>query len=46
MHTGGGEGGGKGRVNIGPPQANFKTLVYKNAIKPNIGGPDPPGNFS
>jgi hypothetical protein len=38
MHTGG-EGGGKGvRINIGPPQANFKTLVNKNAIKPEIGG--------
>jgi hypothetical protein len=33
---------GKGvRVNIGPPppQANFKKLVYKNAIKPKIGDP-------
>jgi hypothetical protein len=28
-----------GRVNIVPPQANFKTLVDKNAIKPGIGGP-------
>jgi hypothetical protein len=26
------------RINIGPPQANFKTLVNKNAIKPEIGG--------
>ncbi len=37
-----------------PPQANFKTLVNKNAIKTKIGGPpqaifpeslDPPRNF-
>jgi hypothetical protein len=35
------QGGGGGRVNIGPPQANFKTLVNKNVIKvkPEIGGP-------
>jgi hypothetical protein len=31
--------GAGGRVNIGPHQANFKTLVNKNAIKPEIGGP-------
>jgi len=43
MHTG--EGGGKGAegeggmVNIGPPLANFKTLVNKNAIKPKIRSP-------
>jgi len=38
MHT----EGGRGRVNIVPtptPLANFKTLVNKNAIKPEIGGP-------
>jgi hypothetical protein len=35
----GGEVGGGGRVNIVTPQANFKTLVNKNAIKPKIGGP-------
>jgi len=34
MHTGGVRWGGWGRVNIVPPQANFKTLVNKNAIKP------------
>ncbi len=43
-----------GRVNIVPPQTNFKTLVNKNAIKPEIGGPpqaifqespDPPRDF-
>jgi hypothetical protein len=45
MHTGEGEVGGGGRVNIVPPRANFKALVNKNAIKPEIGGP-PPGNFS
>jgi hypothetical protein len=28
-----------GSVNIVPPQANFKILVNKNAIKPQIGGP-------
>ncbi len=33
------EGGGGGRVNIVLPQKNFKTLVYKNTIKPNKGGP-------
>jgi hypothetical protein len=27
---------GRGRVNIVPLQANFKTLVNKNAIKPEI----------
>jgi hypothetical protein len=37
--------GGGGRVNIVPPQANFKTLVNKNAIKPKIGGPPPPRQF-
>jgi hypothetical protein len=26
---------------IGPPQANFKRLVNKNTIKPEIGGPGP-----
>jgi hypothetical protein len=41
MHTRGEEEGeGKYRT----PQANFKILVNKNAIKPEIGGP--PGNFS
>jgi hypothetical protein len=54
MHTEGGEVGGGGRVNIIPPQANFKTLVNTNAIKPKIGGPpqaifpetlDPPRDF-
>ncbi len=30
---------GEGRVNIGPPQANFKTLVNGNAIKLEIRGP-------
>ena len=39
MHTGGGGGGRGGGV---PPQANFKTLVNKNAIKPEIGDPPPP----
>jgi hypothetical protein len=34
MHT----GGGAVRVNVGPPQANFKALVNKNAIKPEFGG--------
>jgi len=29
----------KGRYRTPPPQANFKTLVNKNAIKPKIGGP-------
>ncbi len=42
------------RVNIIPPEANLKTLVNKNAIKPEIGGPpqaifleslDPPRDF-
>jgi hypothetical protein len=33
---GGGKGTGKYRS---PPRANFKTLVNKNAIKPEIGGP-------
>ncbi len=51
MHT---EGGGGGRVNIIHPQANFTTLVNKNAIKPEIGEPprqffpeslDPPRDF-
>ena len=27
--------GGGGGVNIGPPRANFKKLVDKNAKKPN-----------
>ncbi len=36
---GGGTGEGRGRVNIVPPQANFKILVNKNAINPEIGGP-------
>jgi hypothetical protein len=36
MHAG---GGGGGRVNIVPPQLNFKTLVNKNAIKLEIRGP-------
>jgi hypothetical protein len=40
-----GERGEGGLVNIPHPLANFKTLVNKNAIKPEIGGP-PPGNFS
>ncbi len=31
--------GGRERVNIGPPQVNFKILVNKNAMKPKIGGP-------
>jgi hypothetical protein len=43
-----------GRVNIVPPQANFKTIYNKNAITPEIGGPPtkfflkvltPPRNF-
>ena len=43
-----------GRVNIVPPQANFKKLVNKNAIKPEIRGTpqaifpeslDPPRDF-
>ena len=45
-------GGGRGGVNKYPPQANFKTLVNKNAIKPEIGGQaifpeslDPPRDF-
>jgi hypothetical protein len=48
-HRGEGEGeggGGRGRINIIPPLANFKILVNKNAIKPEIGDPPPPGNFS
>jgi len=45
---------GRGRVNIVPPLGNFKTLVNKNAIKPEIGRPpqaffpeslDPPRDF-
>jgi hypothetical protein len=28
--------GHRGRINIGPPQANFKRAVNKNAIKPKI----------
>ncbi len=53
-HRGGGEGGeGGGKIQY-PPQANFKTLVNKNAIKPEKGGPhqanfpeslDPPRDF-
>jgi hypothetical protein len=35
----GGKVGRGERVNIVPPQANFKTLVTKNAMKPEIGGP-------
>ena len=31
-------GEGEGKYST-PPLANFKTLVYKNAIKPEIGGP-------
>jgi hypothetical protein len=42
MHTGGGGGGRGGGV---PPQANFKTLVNKNAIKPEIGDSPPPRDF-
>ena len=38
MHTGWLRGG-RGSVNIGPPTANFITLVNKNAITPEIGGP-------
>jgi hypothetical protein len=30
--------GGRGRLNIQTPQANFKTFVDKNAIKAEIGG--------
>jgi len=30
------------RVNIVPPQTNFKTLVNNSAIKPKIGGPPSP----
>ncbi len=50
MHTGGDVGGGGGY----PPQTNFKILVNKNAIKPEIGPPpqaifpeslDPPREF-
>jgi hypothetical protein len=34
MHRGPGGGRrGRGRVNIGPPQANFKTPVNKNEIR-------------
>jgi hypothetical protein len=36
-------GGGGGRVNIVPPQANFKTIVNKNAITLEIG--EPPTQF-
>ena len=45
-HREGGEVGGnwEGKYS-NPHQANFKTLVNKNAIKPKIGGP-PQGNFS
>jgi hypothetical protein len=47
MHTGGGARGEGGRVNIGPPpQANFKTLVNKNAIKTKIRRTPGPGQFS
>jgi hypothetical protein len=42
MHTEG--GGGKGEGKYRTRQANFKTLVNKNAIKPEIVGP--PGYFS
>lgn len=34
----------RGRVNIIPPQVNFKTLVNRNAIKPEKGVPSP-NNF-
>jgi hypothetical protein len=37
MHTRGVRG--KGEVKYRAPQANFKTLVNKNAIKPEIVGP-------
>jgi hypothetical protein len=37
MHTEG--GGGKGEGKYRTRQANFKTLVTKNAIRPKIGGP-------
>jgi len=37
------EGEGEGKYTS--PPANFKTIVNKHAIKPEIGG-DPPGNFS
>ncbi len=30
---------GEDKYRTPPPQANFKTLVNKNAIKPEIGGP-------
>jgi hypothetical protein len=40
MYTG---GGGEGKECGTPPQANFKRLVNKIAVKPKIG--DPPGNF-
>ncbi len=39
IHTWGGGEGVRGRVHIGPPQANFKTHDNKNAIKPEIWGP-------
>jgi hypothetical protein len=53
MHTGGWGGKGEGKYRT-LPQANFKTLVNKNAIKPEIGGifpeildppPPPPKEF-
>jgi hypothetical protein len=34
MNTGGWVSGGRGKVNIGPPYANFKRLFNKNAINP------------
>jgi hypothetical protein len=37
-------GGGRILYMGSPAPANFKTLVNKNAIKPEIGGP--PSNFS
>jgi hypothetical protein len=43
MHTRRGEGG-KGEGKYRTPHANFKTLVNKIAIKPEIG--EPPGSFS
>jgi hypothetical protein len=42
----GGEGGrGEGKYRGPSSQANFKTFVNKNATKPEIGGPNTPGNF-
>jgi hypothetical protein len=36
---GGGGEGGKGTGKYRTPQANFRTLININAIKPEIGGP-------